>query len=210
MGFMRSTSGVNRRRAAEGGTPVTQVWLWGQGKAPRMPTFEQCHGLKGAVISAVDLVRGLAVYAGFDIVTVPGATAFLDTNYRGKGEHALAALADHDLVFVHIEAPDEAGHMGDVGEKVKAIESIDREIVGPLIEGLPTVGPYKLLITSDHATPVARRTHVASPVPFAMATGDQLRNGKRRRKYGETEAARSGVRIPDGHRVIADLMNYPE
>ncbi|MCZ6748095.1 MAG: cofactor-independent phosphoglycerate mutase [SAR324 cluster bacterium] len=201
---------VNRRRSAEGGTPVTQVWLWGQGKAPRMPTFEQCHGLKGAVISAVDLVRGLAVYAGFDIVTVPGATAFLDTNYRGKGEHALAALADHDLVFVHIEAPDEAGHMGDVVEKVKAIESIDREIVGPLIEGLPTVGPFKLLITSDHATPVARRTHVAAPVPFAMATGDQLRNGKLRKKYGETEAERSGVRIPDGHRVIADLMNYPE
>jgi 2,3-bisphosphoglycerate-independent phosphoglycerate mutase len=201
---------LNRERARAGMKPISQAWIWGQGKAPRLPNFRGRYGLKGGTISAVDLVRGVALYAGFDLIPVPGATGFLDTNYRGKGEYALQALQDHDLVFVHIEAPDEAGHMGDAGEKIKAIEAIDREIVGPLLERLPGLGPFKILITSDHATPVERKTHVRAPVPFAMATGDQLRSGAAPLKYGESEARRSGVAIPDGHRVIAYFKAYPD
>ena len=200
----------NWKRVQAGEKPITQGWLWGQGRAPNMARFRDRYGLKGACISAVDLVRGIAVYAGFDIIPVPGATGFLDTNYRGKGEYALKALADHDLVFVHIEAPDEAGHMGNVEEKVKAIESIDREVAGPLLDKLPKLGPFKILITSDHATPVARKSHVAAAVPFAMATGEQLQNANPPLKYGETEARKTGVDIRDGFRVIETLKNYPE
>lgn len=199
---------LNRERERAGKKPITQAWLWGQGKAPAMPKFKERYGLKGGCISAVDLVRGVAVYAGFDIIPVPGATGFLDTNYRGKGEYAVKALAGHDLMFVHVEAPDEAGHMGHAEEKVKAIEAIDREVVGPMLEALPKLGDFKILITSDHATPVALKTHIHGPVPFAMATGAQLRQDKPSVKYGESAAARSGVSISDGFRVIAELLAY--
>jgi 2,3-bisphosphoglycerate-independent phosphoglycerate mutase len=205
-----ATHPENQKRVQAGQKPITQGWLWGQGKAPQMAYFRERHGLKGACISAVDLVRGVAVYAGFDIIMVPGATGFLDTNYRGKGQYALKALADHDLIFVHIEAPDEAGHMGNAEEKVKAIEAIDREVVGPMLDQLPKLGPFKILITSDHATPVARKTHVAAAVPFAMATGEQLKNANAPLKYGETEAAKTGVEIREGFRVIEVLKGYPE
>lgn len=198
---------VNRRRD-EGRKPVHQAWLWGQGKAPSMPGFRELHGLRGAAISAVDLVRGVATYAGFDIVHVPGATGFIDTDYAAKGRYALKALEDHDLVFVHIEAPDESGHMGSREEKIKAIESIDEKIVGPLLEGMPRLGPFKIFISSDHATPVALRTHSRDPVPFAMATGEQLAAGAAPVKYGEAEAAASGVAVNDGYRIIERLLAH--
>lgn len=206
---------ANKKRVAAGHKPVSQAWLWGQGKAPTMPTFMDLYQLNGAVISAVDLVRGVAVYAGFDIIHVPGATGYIDTDYKAKGEYALKTLGSHDLVFVHIEAPDEAGHMGSREEKIKAIESIDEKIVGPLLEKLTAMGPFKLLITSDHATPVALKTHSYDPVPYAMATGEQLlaRGGNtegstdgKSWKYGEADAARSGISISDGHTVVEKLL----
>ena len=197
---------LNRERAAQGKKPITMGWLWGQGKAPAMPTFMEQFRLKGAVISAVDLVRGVAVYAGFDIISVPGATGYLDTDYSAKGEYALKALEKHDLVFVHIEAPDEAGHMGSREEKIRAIESIDEKIVGPLLKQLPRFGAFKMFIASDHATPVALKTHSMDPVPYAMVTGAQLLSGKPSRKFGESAAAQSGDPIGDGHRVVEQLI----
>lgn len=200
---------VNRERRAAGKAPVSQVWLWGQGKAPSLPAFASLHGLRGACISAVDLVRGVAVYAGFDIIHVPGATGYIDTDYAAKGEYALKTLADHDLVFIHIEAPDESGHMGSREEKIRAIESIDALIIGPLLAKLPELGPFKLCIASDHATPVSLRTHTPDPVPFAIVSASQLAAQPRPVKYGEAEAAASGVTIADGHSVIERLLAYP-
>jgi 2,3-bisphosphoglycerate-independent phosphoglycerate mutase len=199
---------VNRARRAAGLPPVSQAWLWGQGRAPHMPSFASMHGLRGACISAVDLVRGVAVYAGFDIVHVPGATGYIDTDYAAKGEYALRALADHDVMFVHIEAPDESGHMGSRAEKIRAIESIDALVVGPLLERLPALGPFRLCITSDHATPVVLKTHTRDPVPFAIASGAQLAAGPAARKalkFGEADAAAGGIVIADGYSVIQRL-----
>ena len=197
---------LNREREAAGLPPISMVWLWGQGKTPSMPVFHELYKLRGAVISAVDLVRGLATYADFDVVHVPGATGFLDTDYAAKGEHALRALEDHDLVFVHIEAPDEAGHMGNREEKIRAIEAIDGKLVGPLLEGLAAGGPFKILIVSDHATPISLRTHCHDPVPFALATGEQLAQSAAPVKFGESEAVAGGVVIADGHSIVERMV----
>jgi 2,3-bisphosphoglycerate-independent phosphoglycerate mutase len=201
---------VNGERRAAGRPPVGLVWLWGQGRAPSMPSFASVYRLRGACISAVDLVRGVAVYAGFTNIHVPGATGYIDTDYAAKGEYALKALAGHDLIYVHIEAPDEAGHMGQRGEKIKAIESIDALVVGPLLAKLPALGDFKLFISSDHATPLALRTHTADPVPFAMATRSQLERAPRPLKYSESGAAESGVAIREGHSIIERLVSYPD
>ena len=201
---------VNQARIAKGLAPVSQAWLWGQGKALQLPAMQQVFHLRGAVISAVDLVRGVAMGAGCDIIHVPGATGYLDTDYAAKGQYALTALEDHDLVLIHIEAPDEAGHMGNFEEKVKAIESIDEKIVGPLLESLPALGAFKIMIVSDHATPVSLRTHCHDPVPFAIATGDQLAAGGEPIKYGESEAEKTGSRIQPGYKMMEQLIAYPE
>jgi 2,3-bisphosphoglycerate-independent phosphoglycerate mutase len=200
---------VNRERTQAGHPAITQVWLWGQGKAPTIPTFASRYGLKGACITEVDLVRGVATYAGFKLITVPGATGYLDTDYAAMGRYALEGLADHDLLFVHIEAPDEAGHQGNFAEKVKAIQSVDEMIVGPLLAGMGQYGPFRILITSDHATPVHLKTHTPDPVPFAMASSAELAGSQRTLKFGESEAGRTGLEIQDGFSVIRRLMDYP-
>ncbi len=162
---------VNAARRAAGQREATQIWLWGAGRAPSIPRFRDRYGLSGAAISAVDIVRGLAALAGLDLVTVPGATGYYDTDYAAKGRYAVRALEDHDLVYVHVEAPDEATHEGLLEKKVEAIERIDADIVGPLRaaleQGFP--GDYRLLVVPDHATTLASRTHVADPIPFALA-----------------------------------------
>jgi 2,3-bisphosphoglycerate-independent phosphoglycerate mutase len=140
---------------------------------------------------------------------VPGATGYIDTDYAAKGDFALKALADHDLIFVHIEAPDEAGHMGSREEKIRAIEAIDALVVGPLLDKLPALGPFKLCIASDHATPVELKTHTPDPVPFAMVTGEQLARAPRAVKYGEADATASGVTIAEGYSVIERLLAHP-
>ncbi|MBI3993060.1 MAG: cofactor-independent phosphoglycerate mutase [Candidatus Lambdaproteobacteria bacterium] len=199
---------VNKARVAAGQRPVSLAWLWGQGRKPAMDTFESRYHLRGACISAVDLVRGVAVNAGFEIIHVPGATGFLDTDYAAKGRYALKSLGSVDVMFLHVEAPDEAGHMGDRAAKVQAIEAIDEKILGPLLKQLPLMGPFKIMLVSDHATPVALRTHTPNPVPYAMATGERLAAGCASVKYGETEAARSGHVIRNGHEVIRRLIDF--
>jgi 2,3-bisphosphoglycerate-independent phosphoglycerate mutase len=159
---------VNLKRIAQGKKPANMIWLWGQGGAPSMPTFQERFGLKGAMISAVDLLKGIGFYAGLEVIDVPGATGNIDTNYQGKVEAALEALERLDFVYLHIEAPDEAGHEGDAKLKVKAIELFDREVVGPIIQGLKELGQdWRICILPDHATPISLRTHTNEPVPFA-------------------------------------------
>lgn len=163
---------VNVERRKSGREPATQIWLWGQGRACSLPSYREMHGLSGAVISAVDLVRGIGRLAGLKVVRVPGATGFTDTNYAGKASAALKQLRSHDFVFVHIEAPDECSHMGDANLKIQAIEAFDREIVGPIWAGLESMGcPYRLIIATDHRTPVSVRNHSAEPVPVAAMSG---------------------------------------
>ncbi|MHC5159499.1 MAG: cofactor-independent phosphoglycerate mutase, partial [Planctomycetota bacterium] len=167
-----------------------------------MEWFEKKYGLKGAVITAVDLVRGLAKLIGFDLISVDGATGYLDTNFAGKGEAAIEALDKYDIVFVHIEAPDEAGHSGSAKHKKEALEQIDRFIVGPVYEAIQAYDQYRILVTPDHPTPVQERCHIGEPVPFAMA-GSGIK-GVLNKPYCERNSFESGFEIQNG----PDLMEY--
>lgn len=159
---------VNRNRIRDGKNPGNSVWLWGQGKRPQMPTFQEKYGISGALVSAVDLTKGLGIYAGFEILKVPGMTGYLDTNYQGKADATIQALKQVDFVYLHVEAPDEAGHSGKCRDKVQAIEDFDRYIVGSVLEGMKTFDAYRILVLPDHATPLELRTHSAEPVPFML------------------------------------------
>lgn len=160
---------VNKKRIEEGKRPANSIWFWGQGYAPSMPSFEEMYGLKAAVISAVDLIKGLGICEGMDVIEVPGATGYLDTNYVGKAEYALESLKDHDIVFVHVEAPDEAGHMGSLEAKVQAVEDFDSKVVGTILEGIEKLSEdCNVLVLPDHPTPIVVRTHTPDPVPFVI------------------------------------------
>jgi len=187
---------VNQRRIAEGKKPATQIWLWGQGKAPRMAPFTEVYGGRGAIISAVDLVRGVGVLLGWHRIDVPGATGYLDTNYANKGKYAIEALGAFDLVCVHVEAPDEASHEGKAAEKVKALEQIDEHIVGPLLDALPRYGDYRILVEPDHRTTLRTRAHAHGAVAFATCGTDLVPNGADR--YDEPTAATTGLSFDPG------------
>ena len=159
---------INKKRMNAGLKPANSIWLWGQGRKPAMPEFKDKYGLKGALISAVDLTKGLGISAGFEIIKVKGATGYLDTNYSGKARAALNALKKVDIVYLHVEAPDEAGHNGDMKAKIQAIEDFDSKVVGTVLKGLKKFKDYRILLLPDHATPVKIRTHTDEPVPFAI------------------------------------------
>lgn len=193
---------INKVRQDLGENQVSSIWLWGQGKQTRLDSFRKRFDVQGVAITAVDLVRGLAKLIGFDLIDVPGATGFVDTDYEGKGAAAVKALEDYDLVFVHIEAPDEASHEGDPQMKKTAIERIDKHIVAPALRALESYESWRILVLPDHPTPVRHGAHSAEPVPFAMAgTGV---TGILRLGFGETNAAKSGFRIENGF----ELMEY--
>jgi len=196
---------VNRARVAAGKRPATHVWLWGVGRAPAFEPFAVKYGTSGTMITAVDLLRGLAALAGWRRLEVPGATGYLDTDYAAKGRAAIAELAAADLVCVHVEAPDEASHQGDATEKVKAIEEIDAKIVGPLAAHLATVGDHRILVCPDHPTFIATKTHSRGPVPFVMAGTGIAASG--RSTYDELSAAASGQRIEPGWRLMGEFLN---
>ena len=158
---------VNQRRRAAGKDPANSIWLWSPGKRPQMWTFQERFGVTGAVISAVDLIRGIGVYAGLEIIKVPGATGLYDTNYEGKADAALAALQRVDFVYVHVEAPDEAGHEGNLDLKIRTIEDLDGRLVGRILAGLGKI-PAVVAVLPDHPTPVEQRIHVRDAVPFAI------------------------------------------
>jgi len=158
---------VNKQRLARGKRPANALWIWGEGQKPALQPFQQRYGISGSLISAVDLLKGLGVCSGLDVLEVKGATGYLDTNYQGKVDAALQALQDKDFVLVHVEAPDEAGHQGSVRDKLQAIEDFEAEIVAPIVAAMDRRGePYRLVVTMDHYTPLARRTHEDWPVPL--------------------------------------------
>lgn len=197
-----SNHDINKVRTDLGENQVSSIWLWGQGKKARMQSFKKRFGIKGVTITAVDLVRGLSKLIGFDLISVPGATGFVDTNYQGKASAAIDAIDKYDLVLIHIEAPDEASHNGSVSMKKKAIEQIDKHIVGPVHEAIRNYESWRILITADHPTPIRSRAHSSEPVPFAMA-GTNI-SGILHTAFGEANAAKSGFRIEKGF----ELMEY--
>ena len=167
-----------------------------------MQSFQKRFGIKGVSITAVDLVKGLSMLIGFDLVHVPGATGFIDTNYQGKASAAIEALKKYDLVFIHIEAPDEASHSGSAVMKKKAIEQIDKYIVGPVYEAIKNYESWKILVVPDHPTPVASGAHSSEPVPFAISGAGV--SGILHTAFNETNAAKSGLKIDNGF----ELMEY--
>jgi 2,3-bisphosphoglycerate-independent phosphoglycerate mutase len=202
---------VNRARRAEGRPEATSVWFWGQGKRPAVPTLERRFGVGGSVISAVDLVNGLGRMAGLDVIKVPGATGFLDTDYAAKARYGLDSLARRDFLLLHIEAPDEAGHMGRADLKTEAIERIDDLILGPMLKELPALGEFAILLMPDHATPCQLKTHSNEPVPFAIlrSAASDTRAARRQgaaRRYTEAGAGRTGVLFNEGYRLIEKLF----
>ncbi len=200
---------VNERRVREGKNPATMIWLWGQGKKPKLPSFEETYGVKGAVISAVDLMKGIAVLLDMEPISVPGATGYLDTDYEGKAQAALDFLRKRgDLVYLHIEAPDEAGHQGEVDAKIKAIEDIDARVLPIILEGARGYSePFNILLLCDHPTPIAIKTHTSNPVPFVIWRSHQEWAGER----GYSEAYLAHLRpytLQQGHRLMALFLEH--
>jgi 2,3-bisphosphoglycerate-independent phosphoglycerate mutase len=195
---------VNRERMRKGNKPANSIWFWGQGKKLSIPTFREKYSLEGALVSAVDLMRGLGINAGFEILQVPGITGYLDTNYVGKAEAALKALKKVDIAYIHVEAPDEAGHSGKVADKIKAIEDFDRLVVGTVMEGLKSFDEYRVLILPDHATPISIKTHSDEPVPFVIFDSRNKKDNKGA-GFDETITDRDDILIfEEGHK----LMDY--
>lgn len=184
------------------------IWFWGAGPKPQIPTLQKRFGLTGSVISAVDLVRGLGIYAGLTVIPVPGATGYLDTNYAGKAEAALRALEEgDDLVYVHIEAPDEVSHEGDVQKKIRAIADFDQKIVGPIVEGLKQFAAYSILLLPDHPTAVSVRVHTADPVPFLIYRSNSVIFKSSHSSFSESCAKASGIFVPEGHTFLSMLVH---
>jgi 2,3-bisphosphoglycerate-independent phosphoglycerate mutase len=184
---------VNQQRRKQGLKEANSIWLWGQGTAPELPLFKDLYGLSGGVISAVDLIKGIGAYAGLKSIPIEGATGYLDTNYIGKGQGAVEALKKLDFIFVHVEAPDEASHNGRIDEKIRAIESFDRDVVGTVLEGLSGTADFKVMVATDHYTPISKRTHSTEPPPFAWAQGSELKKTACGRGFNEKSAAGSDL-----------------
>jgi len=194
---------VNQVRRDLGENPATSIWLWGQGRMPQLEPFQAKYGVRAAAIAAVDVIRGISLLVGWHPIEVEGATGYLDTNYAGKGAAAVAALDEFDMVVVHIEAPDEAGHNGNAAEKIRALERIDECVVGPVLAKLRSYGDaWKILVAADHPTPVRSQVHTAEPPPFCMAGHAVV--GVLQRPFSEANAEQSDLHIDPGY----ELMEY--
>jgi 2,3-bisphosphoglycerate-independent phosphoglycerate mutase len=195
---------VNLARKSRGQDPVTHIWLWGQGRPVAMETLRERHGLTGAAITGVDIIRGIAQGMGMELIHVPGATGYLDTDYAAKGRAAVEALRTHDVMVVHVEAPDEAGHLGDAREKVLALERMDEAIVGPVLDALRSHGDFRVLVAPDHPTPVATKAHSRVPPPFCYAgQGVAPPSGRR---FTEEDAVATGDYVADGHTLFPQFL----
>ena len=195
---------VNIARRAQGKLPVTNIWLWGLGSTPNLVPFAQLYGVQGAMITAVDLLRGLAVLLGWKRIEVPGATGYTDTDYAAKGRWAVRTLGEVDLVCVHVEATDEALHEGDAAAKVRALEEIDRHIVAPVHEALKQYGDYRILITPDHPTPLRTKTHSHGFVPWTIAGSDIQADPFG--SYDDPTSEKSELVFAEGWRLMARFL----
>ena len=195
---------LNKQRVKEGERPANSIWLWGQGRAPRISPLAARHNLRGGMISAVDLLKGIAIYAGLKVINVDGATGYTDTNYLGKAEKALAALQDLDFIFLHVEAPDEMGHEGNLEGKIRAIEDFDNKVVGTILAGMPQFPSFRIMVLSDHPTPVSLMTHSADASPFAVYSSNREENLHRGASFGETAAKSGEILVSPGYL----LMDY--
>ncbi len=197
---------VNRQRIEQGLSPANAIWLWGQGKRPRLQDYYERFQVKASMISAVDLLKGIGRLANMQVCQVEGATGYIDTNYIGKMTAAFEELKrGQDFVYIHIEAPDECGHRGEVANKVRAIEDIDRLVLGPLLQRLPELGDFTLLILPDHPTPLAVRTHTADPVPYLLYRSNvTITSGLT--SFTEASAAATGHHFPVGHQLMPFVL----
>ncbi len=198
---------VNAKRRAEGKNTADSIWLWGEGTRPDMPSLFKLYGITGSVVSAVDLVKGIGIFAEMEVIEVPGATGYLDTNYAGKVSGAIDSLQRVDLAMIHIEATDETGHVGDAHLKIQAIEDFDQKVVGPALAGMEQFSEYRVLVLSDHPTPIDLRTHTNEPVPFAILSSSN-REARRDESlvYTEDCAAASGVFVEEGWKLMGSLI----
>ena len=198
---------VNLKRAAQGKRKANSLWYWGAGTKPSLGGFTEKTGLKGAMISAVDLLKGIAVGAGMEIYNVEGATGSLDTNWEGKAQAAIDALLKGgcDFAYIHVEAPDEMGHQGLVKEKVQSIEYLDSRVIGPIMKAMEDAGEdYRMLVLPDHPTPIRIRTHSSDPVPYVLY--DSTRQERKVARYTEAEAKATGTFVPHGYELLATLL----
>jgi 2,3-bisphosphoglycerate-independent phosphoglycerate mutase len=197
---------VNLDREAKGLRLANSIWLWGQGRSPQMTTLKERFGIEGYVISAVHLLKGIGILAGLEVLEVPGATGYFDTNYDGKAEYALKGLKEKDFVYVHVEAPDEAGHMGDLRLKIEMIETFDEKIVGAILKGLKNFKRYRVLVLPDHPTPLSMRTHAADPVPYVIYSSEKGLRNDSVEGFDETTARKSEVFIERGFELIERFL----
>ena len=203
-----NTHPLNLERAANGRNKANSLWFWGAGTKPSLQNFTEKTGLKGAMVSAVDLLKGIAVGAGMKVYQVPGATGSIDTNFEGKAQAAIDALTKDgcDFVYVHVEAPDEMGHQGLLKEKIRSIEYLDRRLIAPVKKAMEDAGEdFQMLVLPDHPTPIRLRTHTGDPVPYVLY--DSTRQRKSIQKYTEAEAEATGNFEPNGYRLIERLLN---
>lgn len=189
---------INKKRIDKGLNPANMIWLWGQGKKPKIKKFFDKYKIEGSVISAVDLIKGLAFYAGLESIEVPGATGYYDTNYIGKAEYALSSLEKKDFVFIHIEATDEAGHNADIQAKIDAIENIDKKIIGTILKNIKD--EHRILILPDHFTPLSLRTHTKEDVPFLLY--DSRNPKKQNLLFDEISAKETDLKITEGYKLM--------
>jgi len=198
---------LNVERAAKGLHKANSIWFWGAGTRPALDSFEEKTGKKGVMISAVDLLKGIAIGAGMKVIEVPGADGTLHTNYVGKAQAAVDALTKdgYDFAYVHVEAPDEMGHQGSLPNKLEAIESLDAKVIRTVVEGMKAAGEeFRLLVMPDHPTPIRCRTHTSDPVPFLLY--DSTMERRRIGFYNEEEAKASGILYPEGYKLIDTLF----
>jgi 2,3-bisphosphoglycerate-independent phosphoglycerate mutase len=210
---------VNRKRLADGKLPATQIWLWGQGQKPQLPLFKDKPNApqRGAMITAVDLLRGIAKNIGWRIIDVPGITGYIDTDFAAKGHYAAEALKEYDIVCVHIEATDEAGHEGNAVKKVQALEDIDAKTVPPIVEALKQYEQWKLFISPDHPTPCVLKTHTTEYVPWLLVSSEMLREksgeqpaqqcNQKNQRYDEETARNAKYRFDEGHRLFGEIFD---
>ncbi len=198
---------VNRVREASGLPPANSIWLWGQGRSPQMMPLKERFGIDGYVISAVHLIKGIGILAGLEVMEVPGITGFIDTNYDGKAQYTLKGLRKKDFVYVHVEAPDEASHMGNLQLKVEAIEAFDQKIVGTILGGMKEFKRYKVMVIPDHPTPLSVRTHTADPVPFVIYSNEGGGASGHAKSFDEVCASQTGIFIEKGFELIERFLN---